>query len=651
MAELRGINLATHLEAILNGYKGNQSVYGYSADKFYHGFSGYDFSVDLYGNKVDTPLGPAAGPHTQLAQNILLSFLHGSRIIELKTIQKLDQFDIPRPCIDIRNIGYNVEWSQELSLEKSFEEYVKAWILIHIVRHLELLGKPKSSSFYNIVFDISVGYDLAGISSPQLEHWISGMMNARDKIKELLAELPTRYTHLKEFSVPAKVSDSITLSTFHGCPGKEIEDIVKYLIGKHKVHVVVKMNPTLAGFDFVQNTLHNDLGYAYIQLEKRAFENDLDFGQAVAMMKRLRDFAKKHSVTLGAKFTNTLVVKNNEDIFPEENRYLSGAPLYPLAMHLVHKFRQEMGADFPISFSGGINRDNFSEAVACGLVPVTTCTDILKKGGYSRLSAYLQNLRSAMERCGAVNIDELILNSSETQTTKKSKAVLLNLETVARAAKENPDYHYKKNSKTPKKINSFLKLFDCLNCDICLPVCPNAATFSFETETVDWPIINYQIHNGRLQEKAAGRFLINKESQIGVIHDFCNSCGNCDTFCPEQGGPYLQKPHFFIHKKDFFAHTENNSFYFYSANHLAGRFSGDVFHLKYIEQEDLYKFENDNFLLIYSNNGILKDYEIKTILPEKQLIDTTPFLILKQLQTSFKKHLAGYPTYLFIKLK
>ena len=40
-----------------------------------------------------TPFGPAAGPHTQLAQNIVLSWLAGGRVIELKTVQVKDDID------------------------------------------------------------------------------------------------------------------------------------------------------------------------------------------------------------------------------------------------------------------------------------------------------------------------------------------------------------------------------------------------------------------------------------------------------------------------------------------------------------------------------------------------------------------------------
>jgi putative selenate reductase len=38
---------------------------------------------------------------------------------------------------------------------------------------------------------------------------------------------------------------------------------------------------------------------------------------------------------------------------------------------------------------------------------------------------------------------------------------------------------------------------------------------------------------------------VRERHQIGTFQDFCNDCGNCDTFCPEDGGPYLEKPRFF----------------------------------------------------------------------------------------------------------
>ncbi|RMD94881.1 MAG: glutamate synthase, partial [Calditrichaeota bacterium] len=347
MAELRGVDLTTHLEAILSEFSARESIYGYPSRKMFRGFPGYDFSVRFHDRVAATPLGPAAGPHTQMAQNIVLSFLGGGRIMELKTVQILDRLEIARPCIDIRNVGYNIEWSQELRLEDSYREYVTAWVLLRFIEEMELLGVPKGDPFYRTIFDISVGYDLEGISSPRMHRWLQGMKDAGAAIGEMLDSLPAKFSHLKTVDIDPHISNSVTLSTFHGCPREEIESIVQHLIREHGFHVIVKMNPTILGFDFVQHMLREELGYREIVLDPEAFEKDLQFDDGVAMMKRLQAFAADHGCTVGAKFTNTLVVKNHDRIFKDEVMYLSGAPLHVLAMHAMHRFRQAMGADFP----------------------------------------------------------------------------------------------------------------------------------------------------------------------------------------------------------------------------------------------------------------------------------------------------------------
>ena len=73
----------------------------------------------MFSNRLGCLVGPAAGPNTQLAQNILSAYLCGFRFIELKTVQTLDGEDlaklIPRPCINAQDEGYNCEWSTELT--------------------------------------------------------------------------------------------------------------------------------------------------------------------------------------------------------------------------------------------------------------------------------------------------------------------------------------------------------------------------------------------------------------------------------------------------------------------------------------------------------------------------------------------------------
>src|SRR5277367_6496738 len=94
------------------------AIFDLDAREIWRGASpGFDLSVTNHGARAATGVGPAAGPHAQLAQNIALSWLAGSRVIELKTVQILDRLEIGRPCIDAQNVGFNIEWSQELTLE------------------------------------------------------------------------------------------------------------------------------------------------------------------------------------------------------------------------------------------------------------------------------------------------------------------------------------------------------------------------------------------------------------------------------------------------------------------------------------------------------------------------------------------------------
>jgi putative selenate reductase len=39
--------------------------------------------------------------------------------------------------------------------------------------------------------------------------------------------------------------------------------------------------------------------------------------------------------------------------------------------------------------------------------------------------------------------------------------------------------------------------------------------------------------------------------QILVFDGFCNDCGNCDVFCPEDGGPHRTKPRLFATEADW----------------------------------------------------------------------------------------------------
>lgn len=249
------------------------SVYDLPVRSVYRGFPGRDLSVRFHGHRGATPLGPAAGPHTQLAQNIALSYLAGGRILELKTVQENDRITVPRPCIDMRTVGFNVEWSQELALEDSLREYAKARLLVAILA--DICDIPDAER--DAVFDVSVGYDLRGIRSPGMAAFLDGVRNASRILDEeraaLRRDLEPPLRRLADVPCPEVLADSATLSTFHGCPPAEIEAIGRYLLEERGLHTIVKLNPTLLGFEETREILQDRLGYGHIALDRAAFEH------------------------------------------------------------------------------------------------------------------------------------------------------------------------------------------------------------------------------------------------------------------------------------------------------------------------------------------------------------------------------------------
>ena len=116
------------MEWILEEKRKRGSVFGVC--KQYRADAGKTLSI--FGEKIETPFGPAAGPNTQLAQNIVTAYLTGCRFFELKTVQILDGEDLPmnKPCILAEDECYNCEWSTELYVQQAYAEYVKAWVAL-----------------------------------------------------------------------------------------------------------------------------------------------------------------------------------------------------------------------------------------------------------------------------------------------------------------------------------------------------------------------------------------------------------------------------------------------------------------------------------------------------------------------------------------
>jgi putative selenate reductase len=594
-----------------------RAIFDLPVRRFFLGDQQKDFGVSFHGHRAASPLGPAAGPHTQLAQNIVLAWLGGSRIIELKTVQVLDELTIPRPCIDMETVGFNVEWSQELTLDESLEEYTKASMLIDL---LVASGRlPIAPGYDRTIFDMSVGYSLEGIRSGTVQAFIGGMMDGRSTVDRLRRQIPDEFRHYRDLDFRTKLSDTLTLSTFHGCPPHEVEAITSFLLREVGLHSVIKLNPMLLGGIETRRLLHDVLGYHDIDVPESAFDRDMTWEQATGMVERLEGTAASLGLGLGVKFTNTLIVNNNRQFFPpsEKEMYLSGPPLHVLATALVGRFREHFGDRFPISFSAGIDRTNFPDAVALGLAPVTVCTDLLKTGGYGRTRGYFQELASRMDAVGAATVGDFIIRAYgmagealgrldlEAQARPAcaralenggslraasgdavyrrwvSQAALLNTRTYAERVAADQRYARARHAKGPRKIGRRLQLFDCLSCDKCIPVCPNDANFTFVLPAMDIQVVKVRRGQDAWETRNEGILAIREDHQIANFADFCNDCGNCDVFCPEDGGPYVLKPRFFGSLERWRA-SRLDGFYLGrrgGSEVIAGRFDGHEYEL------------------------------------------------------------------------
>ncbi|MEK9856611.1 MAG: glutamate synthase [Deltaproteobacteria bacterium] len=667
MAELIPYPFAALIERMFSELESADSIFDLPSKSFFLGREGRDYSVPFHDKRAPTPLGPASGPQTQMAQNLVLSWLCGCRILELKTVQILDELEIPRPCIDMETIGYNVEWSQELKLEQSLHEYIKGAMLIEI---LKASGKLKMApGFGEVIYDMSVGYDLKGIQTERVQDYIRGMKDASAVVEHYRKQIPDRFSQFRDLDFPTNLSNSLTLSTFHGCPPDEIERIIDFLLNEHSLNCIIKLNPTLLGEERVRELLQGVMGYEAVNVPSKAFQTDTSWDQAQGFVQRLGVTADQLGLGFGVKFSNTLIVENHRSFFPESEKemYLSGPPLHVLATNLVDRFRDRFGDHYPISFSAGIDRKNFADAVAIGLTPITSCSDLLKAGGYSRATTYFRELDSRMDRLGVNTIPDYIIKAygnaeqalsecgknaedSKIDSCRKaleegtslleaagedlygrwlSQAKLFNTQTYAENATLDQRYALVKNSKPPTKVGSMLELFDCLTCDKCIPVCPNDANFMLSIPPEQVPVKTLTFEDGSWSVEESGKLVLDKKHQIANFADFCNECGNCDIFCPEDGGPYVLKPRFFGSRESFREFSNHDGFFIERNNGgdtVLARFSQDEYESTLMNGE--VQFSGPGFNIRFS-----ADDPEKTVSGEAETsVDLTRYEIMEKIR-------------------
>ena len=357
--------------------------------------TGEEKYLPIFGEKLEVPLGPAAGPHTQMAQNIISAYIGGARFFELKTVQVMDGEElakcIARPCIKADDEGYNCEWSTELTVEQAYEEYVKAWCVCKVIS--VAFGLGDSDGF---VFNMSVGYDLEGIKSEKIDRFIEGLKDASDRpifieTKNALKEFYPEYTELID-DISPRICRSVTLSTLHGCPPDEIERIASYLIKEKELNTFVKCNPTILGYETARALL-DKTGFDYVAFDDHHFKEDLQWDDAVEMFRRLQALAQCKGLEFGVKLSNTFPVDVKNGELPADEMYMSGRALFHLTIEMARRFSEEFDGKLRISFSGGVSQYVVRYLFEAGIWPITVATTLLKPGGYSRLASLAYTLR------------------------------------------------------------------------------------------------------------------------------------------------------------------------------------------------------------------------------------------------------------------
>lgn len=451
---MRPMSIDHLMHWIMSEYEQKKSIFG--IEKIVKHENGQ--ALPIYEEKIESPFGPAAGPNSQLAQNIVAAYAAGSRFFELKTVQVMDGADlaacISRPCIIAGDECYNCEWSTELYVPQAFAEYVKAWVACKLIAKEYNLGDPDA-----FVFNMSVGYDLEGIKSPKVDKYINDMIEAKDT--EVFKEcINWALEHVNEFknvdeeyikNISSNVSNSITESTLHGCPPAEIERIATYLITEKHLNTFIKCNPTLLGYEYARKRL-DGLGFDYIAFDDHHFLEDLQWADAVPMLHRLYDLCQEKGLEFGVKITNTFPVDVTRNELPSNEMYMAGRALFPLSIHVARLLTDEFQGKLRISYSGGATIENIKELFDAGIWPITMATNILKPGGYQRMSQIADELMECgSERFSSVNVAALAAIDDGVE----AKAM------YRKPVKPLPERH----------VDKKLPLFDCFNAP-CRNGCP-----------------------------------------------------------------------------------------------------------------------------------------------------------------------------------
>ncbi len=473
------------LGIILNSFDKKGEIFDIPEKLFYKHWHNPALYTSKFGQELHNPIGLSSGPLTQLAQNIVSGWLCGARIIELKTVQPNGFDEIQRPSINIQDVAYNCEKSHELSIEQAYDQFLNAWIIIHLLNH-KIFGATQKSKNIGTIFNMSLGYTLADIRSERMQWFVDKMLDCSVEKTGKIKHIQNIYPEFKGIDIPNQISNNFTISSYKGSSARELEYICKFLMIDKKLHPTIKFDPTLMGFGSVQAILSAENSFE-VELNQVDFEDNIQYAEAVTLIENITRTAEEMNLELMVKLSNSLICNNNTLQIPKKSSkvYLSGRALHPIAVNLAAKLQSKFEGSLDISFSGGADCYNISNLIQSGFSLITVSTDLLKPGGYGRLSQYFQELMRIFANYQAKNIREFILKSGTEYGVKES--ALESLRNYAIRTLTDPAFQQNEISGLTIKSDRKLEHYDCISSP-CTDACathPDIAGYCWHTTKND----------------------------------------------------------------------------------------------------------------------------------------------------------------------
>ncbi len=341
--------------------------------------------LPIFGARIENPVGPGAGPVTQMAQGIIASYFAGARFIELKTVFP-ESGRGQRPCVSTDGCTYFSECQSELQIGEAFGEYVKAWYAIKLLSSAFELGVPEG-----FIFNMSVGGDFADLKSEKMNAFIEGLKSAEYTKVWRECENWAR-AHMDELDgidntyisdISPNVSTSVTFVPRRGLSAEEIEQCSRYLIEEKHLHTFVRLDPSLLGYYTIRGILDIN-GYTDIEINKERMESEASYDDLKPALLRLQSAADALRLEFGVKVCSGLLTEDNENKVIAGG-CLTGRALFPIAFSLAEKIANDFGGGLRIFFSGGVDYYTATKLFNTGIWPIAMVSDLIRPGGLSRL--------------------------------------------------------------------------------------------------------------------------------------------------------------------------------------------------------------------------------------------------------------------------